>query len=69
MFLLVNRHNALPGFLGSLVSRHRTEAAAEKAEAKLQRAVKRGHGGTAYLPTVIVSADDVDVGPNGVSRR
>lgn len=53
-FALINTFNALPGRLGSVVSFHRTEAAAIAADVKLQKAVKRANGQSSYLPTIIV---------------
>jgi hypothetical protein len=56
-FALVNTFSALPGHVGSVQSFHRTEAAAEKADKALQKAVKRANGKSSYLPTVIVEVD------------
>lgn len=38
-------------FNQKIVSRHKTVAAAIKADLKLQRAVKKANGKTSYLPT------------------
>lgn len=40
-----------------VVSRHRTRGAAEAAEERLQRVVKRANGDSSYLLTSIVEAD------------
>jgi hypothetical protein len=55
MIALINTHDVPAGvnWIGTVVSMHRTWGAAERADAKLQRAVKRGHGRDAYLPTWI----------------
>lgn len=54
MFHLIDTFN------GRKISRHRTEAAAERAAAKVSRAIKRRSPGS-YLPTVI--AEDYPDGP------
>jgi len=46
--------------LGGIISRHRTVAAAEKANARHQRAVKRANGRTSYIPTAIVEVEWTD---------
>lgn len=54
---IVNTFTARPGYLGTVESFHRTREAAEKADAALQRSVKRHNGGNSYLPTVIREVD------------
>lgn len=55
MYYLVNEmDNSEESAFGRVVSAHRTAAAAWRADARLQRAVKRANGGTSYLPTIVV---------------
>jgi hypothetical protein len=54
---LINTFNTLPGHAGTVESFHRTRAAAESADRKLQRAVKRHNGRNSYLPTIIREVD------------
>lgn len=53
MYAIINTMQAWDYYVGSVVSVHRTAEAAEAADAKLQRAVKRANGQNSYLPTVI----------------
>ncbi len=58
MFYVVNTMSATEaGHVGRILSSHRTRDTAERADAKLQRAVKRANGSGSYLPTTIVSDD------------
>ena len=52
-YALINTFNAMPGRLGSILSFHRTEEAAERADKACQKAVKRANGRNSYLPTII----------------
>lgn len=55
MYALINTMTQIPGdSLGTVLSLHRTAEAAERADAALQRAIKRANGETSYLPTCIV---------------
>lgn len=64
MFILINTFDAnargrqynvgASQDLGSVISCHYTMEAAEAADAKLQREVKRGHGKNAFMPTIIM---------------
>lgn len=55
MFALINTMNAVPGdSIGTIVSRHRTRDAAERADSALQRRTRAANGATSYLPTCIV---------------
>jgi hypothetical protein len=56
-FALINTFPALPDHLGQVISFHRTEEAAEKANASLQKAIKRANGNSSYLPTIIREVD------------
>jgi len=52
-YALINTFNAMPGCLGGILSFHRTEQAAEKADRVFQKAVQRANGKNCYLPTII----------------
>ena len=55
MYALINTMNRVPcDSIGTVVSTHRTVAAAERADATLQRLTQRANGQTSYLPTAIV---------------
>ena len=56
MFAVLNTFAAVScsSTLGRCESVHRTRAAAEAAETRLHRAVKRANGASSYLPTKIV---------------
>ena len=56
-YALINTFNAMPGRLGGILSFHRTEEAAEKADRACQKAVKRANGQNSYLPTIIREVD------------
>lgn len=64
MYILVNTfaRRTADNSVGAIVSRHKTREAAEKADARLQRGVKRGNGQSSYLPTVIVDMEDDSYG-------
>lgn len=53
MYALINTMSAVDVYVGRVLSMHRTAEAAETADTKLQRAVKRANGQNSYLPTVI----------------
>ena len=53
MYALINTFHRLPHALGSIESMHRSREAAEKANARLQRDIKRSNGRSSYMPTVI----------------
>lgn len=58
MYYLINTMSRTEdGHVGRVLSRHRTWEAAEKADARLQREVKRSNGQNSYLPTTIGSED------------
>lgn len=55
MFALINTVNAIPGdSIGTVLSQHRTIEAADREDARLQRAVRRANGENSYLPTRVV---------------
>ena len=56
MFAVLNTFAAVPSSstIGRCESLHRTHDAAERADARLQRQVKRNNGASSYLPTRIV---------------
>ena len=56
-YALINTFNAMPGRLGGILSFHRTEEAAEKADRAFQKAVQRANGKNCYLPTIIREVD------------
>ena len=47
--------------IGSLVSWHKTEEAAIRAQAQLLRAIRRHNGPQSYLPTVILTSNDCEI--------
>jgi hypothetical protein len=53
MIALLNTFDRRPGSIGTVLSLHRSEAAAQQADRAMQRSVQRGHGRNAYLPTRI----------------
>jgi hypothetical protein len=60
MYYLINTFSSVgSGHVGRVVSRHRTEEAAERAQEKLGRDVERANGRGSYLPTTILS--DVEI--------
>ena len=55
MYALLNTMNARRNeYPGSILSRHRSIAAAVAADKKMQRSVKAGSGQSSYLPTTIM---------------
>lgn len=56
-YALMNTFPAWDQYAGEVVSFHRTREAAERADAALQRAVKRHNGRDSYLPTIIREVD------------
>ena len=54
MILLVNTMSRTTEMLGTVISRHRTVEAAEKADRKLQASIRRNNGQSSYLPTIMV---------------
>ena len=55
MYALINTMSQIPGdSIGTILSRHRTVEAAERADTTLQRRIKRSNGQNSYLPTTIV---------------
>jgi hypothetical protein len=55
MYALINTMNAIQGdSIGTVLSQHRTIAAAERANDTIQRMTKRANGSSSYLPTTIV---------------
>lgn len=54
MYALLNRMDSTDIDIGRVISRHRTVAAAERANAALQRATRRAHSSTSYVPTAVV---------------
>ncbi len=54
MYALINTMGQTSDTIGAIISRHRTIEAAERADAKLQRAVRAANGSNSYLPTTIV---------------
>lgn len=53
MYALINTMSALDNYLGTILSLHRTEEAADAANAKIQRTIQRDSGKDRYLPTTI----------------
>jgi hypothetical protein len=56
-YALINTMPAFDQFVGALLSRHYTLGAAQRADADLQRCVKRYNGRNSYLPTIICQLD------------
>ena len=55
MYALINTMQAISGdSIGTILSQHRSVAAAERADAKLQRLTRSSVGSTSYVPTTIV---------------
>ena len=69
MYYLINTFSELRGPRGGLVlSTHRSFEAAEKASAKLQRAVRLSNGPNSYIPTrIAVRLSDGGYGPYSVT--
>jgi hypothetical protein len=63
MYALVNTMNAIQGdSIGTVLSKHRTIEAAERADAKIQRLTKAANGSASYLPTRVVKLTRKPVG-------
>jgi hypothetical protein len=54
MYVLINTLEGNADCLGQALSCHRSKAAAEEADGRVQRAVKRANGQASYLPTCVV---------------
>lgn len=54
MYALVSTMNRVSPYLGRIVSLHRTVAAADRANAALQRRTRRCNGSNCYIPTCVV---------------
>lgn len=54
MYALINRMDATHPYVGRVISRHRTVAAAKRANDALQSATRRANGRTCYIPCAIV---------------
>ena len=60
MWYLVNTMNSVEiGHVGRVLSAHRSQGAAECADVRHQRAVRRANGSASYLPTIVVQARKV----------
>ena len=53
MYTVIDTMSATGDSIGRVMSSHRTREAAEKSEASIQRATRRGCGQSSYLPLVI----------------
>jgi hypothetical protein len=53
MIALINTFHRHPDTIGSIESLHRSREAAERANVRLQRAIKRSNGRDCYMPTTI----------------
>jgi hypothetical protein len=53
MYALINTMSRLDNYVGSIQSIHRTKEAAESADARLQRFVRKYNGSNSYLPTTV----------------
>lgn len=53
MLALIDTMDRTDSCYGRILSRHRSVRAAQNADDKLQRAVRRRNGQTSYLPTII----------------
>jgi len=54
---IINTMSAHDNHAGTVISTHRSRAAAERADAALQRAIKKHNGQNSYLPTVIAEVE------------
>jgi hypothetical protein len=54
--VLINTLASVDCYVGRIVSVHRTWQAADAADTKLQRLIKRNSGQSSYLPTIICQA-------------
>ena len=55
IYVLINQMSQLPDGPGRVLSVHRTIEAAEAADHRLQRLIKKNNGENSYLPTIIVA--------------
>ncbi len=71
MFAVLNQVfvGAEIGYMGDIISKHRTEENAFKAMAKVQRGTKKYHGDNSYLPMIVVSLSDYNVDGRHVSKK
>jgi hypothetical protein len=53
MYALINTFHKMPNAEGSIESMHRSREAAEKANAKLQKDIKRSNGRHSYMPCIV----------------
>lgn len=53
MYALINTFDKLPGSIGTILSLHRSIEAAEAADKRYQRDIKRSCGRSSYLPTTV----------------
>lgn len=53
MYALINTMSRIDNYVGTIMSLHRSEEAAEAANAKHQRLVRK-HSRNSYLPTTVV---------------
>lgn len=56
-YAIINTMEKYDTTAGKVLSTHRSLAAAEAEDRKIQRAVKRWNGDSSYLPTVIAEVD------------
>lgn len=54
MFALINTFGSSGSTIGSVLSLHRTSEAAEAANERVQRTIRKGSGTGHYLPTTVV---------------
>jgi hypothetical protein len=52
MYALINMMSAVDPYVGRILSIHRTVAALEAADKKLQRSIRLNNGQSSYLPTI-----------------
>lgn len=67
-YAVVNTMNQIgTDSIGTVISRHQTQEAAEQAQARHQRAVRRANGDQSYIPTRVVILTE-DIRPGGHVR-
>lgn len=69
MYALVDTMDRVSPYLGTIISLHRTVAAADRADAVLQRRTRRRNGSSCYIPTCIVEMITPPRRQPGASRR
>lgn len=69
MYALVSTMNRVSPYLGRIISLHRTVAAADRADAVLQRRTRRCNGESCYIPTCVVELVAPLRRQPGASRR